>query len=189
MHPGKFCLGLILLLALSATAPAQTRWATYANARFGTTADYPADLFTRRDPPPENGDGVRMHTADDRATLTIYGGYNADNDTPASYFERHIDKNGVTYKKVTKTYYAASGARSADIFYERCNFPKGDRAAVDCFEITYPAREKVAWDAIVTRISKSLRAGKGISVDQLCWSRRLSQRFACARTLRGAVPP
>jgi hypothetical protein len=162
MHSSKFWLGLVLLLALNATALAQTRWATYANARFGTTADYPTDLFTRRDPPPENGDGVRMHSADDRASLTIYGAYNVENDTPASYFERLVDKNGVTYKQVTKTYYAASGTRGADIFYERCNFRKGDRATVDCFEMTYPAREKTAWDAIVTRISKSLRAGKGI---------------------------
>jgi hypothetical protein len=163
MHLGKFWLSLVLLLTLNATASAQTRWASYANARFGTTADYPADLFTRRDPPPENGDGVRMHTADDRATLTIYGAYNAENDTPASYFQRLVDKDGVTYKQVTKTYYAASGVRGADIFYERCNFRKGDRATVDCFQIIYPAREKTAWDAIVTRISKSLRPGKGIA--------------------------
>ena len=35
-------------------------------------------------------------------------------------------------------------------------------ATVDCFELSYPAAEKAAWDVIVTRISKSLRAGKGI---------------------------
>ena len=132
MHPGKFWLGLALLLALNAAAPAQTRWATYSNARFGTTADYPADLFTHRDPPPENGDGVRMYTADKRAALTIYGGYNVENDTPASYFERLVDKSGLTYKRVTKTYYVASGVRGANIFYERCNFRKGDMATVDC---------------------------------------------------------
>lgn len=163
MHLGKFWLSLVILLALNATASAQTRWASYANARFGTTADYPADLFTQRDPPPENGDGVRMHSADDRATLTIYGHYNVENDTPAGYFERVVDKDGITYRSLTKTYYVVSGQRGADIFYERCNFRKGDRATVDCFEITYPAREKTAWDAIVSRISKSLRPGKGVA--------------------------
>lgn len=61
----------------------------------------PPDLFSRRDPEPENGDGVRLHTADGRST-------------------------------------------------------------VDCFDLTYPAREKKIWDAIAARISKSLRAGKGI---------------------------
>lgn len=155
-------LALLALLALAPAASAQTRWATYANARFGTTADYPADLFTRRDPEPENGDGVRLHTADGRATLIIYGHYNSENDTPARYFDRIVDKTGVTYRHVTRTSYVASGRRGADIFYERCNFRRGDRATVDCFELTYPANEKKRWDAIVARISKSLRTGKGI---------------------------
>jgi len=101
MQPFRTRLALILLLAVAPATSAQTRWATYANARFGTTADYPADLFSRRDPEPENGDGVRLHTADGRST-------------------------------------------------------------VDCFDLTYPAREKKIWDAIAARISKSLRAGKGI---------------------------
>ena len=161
MHPGKFCLGLVLLATVSAQA--QTRWATYANARFGTTADYPADLFTQRDPEPENGDGVRMHDADGRATLTIHGGYNVENETPAAYFERVVDPDRVTYKQIKRTYYIASGVRDGQIFYERCNFRKGDMAAIDCFEISYPASEKSQWDAIVTRIAKSLRAGKGVA--------------------------
>jgi len=161
MHHPRW-LPLVVLLALAPPAPAQTRWTTYANARFGTTADYPADLFTRRDPEPENGDGLRLHTADGRATLTIFGQYNSENDTPASYYERIVDKTGVTYRHIARTAYVASGQRGADIFYERCNFRPGDRATVDCFELTYPAGEKARWDAIVARISKSLRAGKGI---------------------------
>ncbi len=162
MQPSRTMLFLVLLLALAPAASAQTRWTTYANARFGTTADYPADLFSRRDPEPENGDGVRLHSADGRATLTIFGHYNAGNDTPASYYETVVDKTGVTYKHVTRASYVASGQRGGDIFYERCNFRRGDRATVDCFELTYPAQEKKTWDPIVARISRSLRAGQGI---------------------------
>jgi hypothetical protein len=162
MQQARLSLMLLFLLALAPAASAQMRWATYANARFGTTADYPADLFVRRDPEPENGDGVRMHTADGRATLTISGHYNSENDTPQRYYETIVDKTGVTYRHITRTFYVASGQRGGDIVYERCNFRPGDRATVDCFEITYPAREKKSWDAIVTRIGRSLRAGKGI---------------------------
>jgi hypothetical protein len=104
-----------------------------------------------------------MHTADGRATLTIHGGYNIENETPAAYFERLVDKKGVSYQRLTKTYYVASGTRGAAIFYERCNFRKGDMAAIDCFELSYPAREKARWDKIVARIGKSLRAGKGVA--------------------------
>ena len=162
MPATRTAFALAALLALASAAGAQTRWTTYANARFGTTADYPADLFTRRDPEPENGDGVRLSTADGRATLTISGHYNSDNDTPASYYDSIVDKAGVTYKRITTTSYVASGQRGADIFYARCNFRRGDRATVDCFELTYPGQEKKMWDAIVSRISRSLRAGKGI---------------------------
>jgi hypothetical protein len=42
------------------------------------------------------------------------------------------------------------------IFYSRCNVsPTG--ATLHCFDMKYPAREKTAWDAIVTRMSRSLR--------------------------------
>ena len=162
MQPARIWLALLALLALAPAASAQTRWATYANARFGTTADYPADLFSRRDPEPENGDGVRLSTTDGRATLAIFGHYNVENDTPARYYETTVDKTGVTYKHITRRSYVASGQRGGGIFYERCNFRPGDRATVDCFALTYPEGEKKTWDAIVARISKSLRAGKGI---------------------------
>jgi hypothetical protein len=153
---------LAALLALAPAAPAQTRWATYANARFGTTADYPADLFTRRDPAPENNDGIKLRTADGRATLVIFGFYNAGNDTPGSYFDNIVDKSGVAYRHITATSYVSSGERGDAFFYERCNFRRGDRATVDCFQLTYPAGEKAKFDTIVARISTSLRAGKGI---------------------------
>jgi hypothetical protein len=156
----RFFTAVFLAAMVVGVAMAQSRWETYVNARFGTRADYPADLFTRRDPPPENGDGRRFLTTDGRARLAIWGGYNVENDTPASYFERLFEKEGVTYRQITKTYYVASGRRGANIFYERCNFRKGDMATIDCFEITYPAAEKKAWDAVVARISKSLRGGR-----------------------------
>ena len=72
------------LLALSGMALPKEHWATYAKPRFGTAADYPADLFTVQDPPPENGDGATFRTANRRGQLAIYGAYNVENDTPAS---------------------------------------------------------------------------------------------------------
>jgi hypothetical protein len=157
---------LVLLTAIMAgaagPAAAQSRWTTYANARFGTTADYPADLFTKRDPPPENGDGQSFQTADGRAQLSIYGSYNVEADTPASYLAKYGEREGVTYKRVTASYYAISGLRDGKIFYDRCNFrPHSD--TIDCLTLTYPAREKAAWDPIITRISPSLRGGRGIA--------------------------
>ena len=165
MHPRSRVFALVLLAAIVAgaagVAAAQARWATCANPRFGTTADYPVDLFTKRDPPPENGDGRSFRTADDRAQLAIYGSHNVENDTPASYLEKYVEREGVTYKRMTQSYYVISGLRDGNIFYDRCNFRPGGNV-IDCFILTYPAREKTAWDPIATRISRSLRRGRGI---------------------------
>ncbi len=153
-------LGLVLCVWTGAIADAAGQhWATYANPRFGTTADYPADLFTVQDPSPENGDGASFRTADGRAQLSIYGAYNVENDTPQSYVAKIDELKGATYKRVSSVFYAVSGASGADIYYDRCNFPPGNDDILNCFHITYPAAEKAVWDPIVTRISKSLRSG------------------------------
>jgi hypothetical protein len=134
---------------------AEEQWATYSNPRFGATADYPADLFTLKDPPPENGDGQTFHTADGRAELTIYGTNNIDGEPPGTYVSKHVSLADVSYKKVGADFYAVSGQRGAAIYYERCNFPNLD--VLVCFYTSYPAAEKAMWDAIVTRIGQSLR--------------------------------
>jgi hypothetical protein len=136
-------------------ALAEERWATYLNPRFGAAADYPADLFTVKDPPPENGDGQTFHTADGRAELSIYGSYNIDGERPEAYVQRHVSLRDVTYKKIGADFYAVSGTRGATVYYERCNFPDNDM--LSCFYVSYPAAEKAKWDPIVTRIGRSLR--------------------------------
>lgn len=148
------------LLALSTAGQAQGRWATYANPRFGTIADYPADLFTVQNPPPENGDGATFRTADGRPQLAIYGAYNVDNDTPASYVAKYEELKSAAYKRVSSGFYVVSGTSGADIYYDRCNFPPRNDDVLNCIHIVYPADEKALFDPIVARISKSLRRGQ-----------------------------
>jgi hypothetical protein len=76
---------LLIFVALclwGRAALAQEQWETYSNPRFGATAEYPADLFTVQEPPPENGDGQTFHTADGRAELTIYDTNNLHSEEP-----------------------------------------------------------------------------------------------------------
>jgi hypothetical protein len=149
----------VALCAWSSAVVAQQNWATYTNPRFGTTADYPADIFTVQDPPAENGDGQTFRTADGRAELSIYGTNNLEAERPQAYVTRHVNLEDVTFKRVTSDYYVVSGTRGANIYYERCNFPNDD--VLNCVYVTYPAREKATWDATVTRISHSLRSRPG----------------------------
>jgi len=149
---------LLIFVALclwGRAALAQEQWDTYSNPRFGATAEYPADLFTVQEPPPENGDGQTFHTADGRAELTIYGTNNLHREEPQAYVQHNVSLRDVTYKKIGADFYAVSGTRGATIYYEHCNFPNMD--VLSCFYVSYPAAEKAKWDAIVTRIGQSLR--------------------------------
>ena len=148
-----------LLCALSLTSFAEERWRTYTNPRFGTTADYPADLFTVADPPPENDDGQGFRTTDGRAQLSIYGSWNVDSNTPQTYVSNYVDSAGVTYKRVTDRFYVVSGIRDGKIFYDRCNFLFDPHGIIDCISISYPQAERSEWNSIVSRLSKSLRRG------------------------------
>jgi hypothetical protein len=167
MQPRKTSCAFVVLAALAgggAVAAQDTQkhqWATYHNARFGTTAEYPADIFTVRDPPPTNSDGRTFHTADGHARLLIYGMRNFEQDSPSSYVEKYFNKPEVTYKRTKWPFFVVSGVRDGEIFYDRCNFPIVADGIVDCIELRYPAKNKAEWDPIVERISKSLRAGKG----------------------------
>jgi hypothetical protein len=49
-----------------------------------------------------------------------------------------------------------SGVRDDGIFYSRCNVsPMG--GTLRCFDLQSPTAERTAWDALVTRMSRSLR--------------------------------
>jgi hypothetical protein len=150
----------LIALGAVATATAQQRWTTYANPRFGTTIDYPADLFVARDPPPDNGDGQAFRSRNGRIHLAVWGRYNVDGNSPQQYVDDYVEKDGgITYRQITARHFIVSGLRNGDIFYQRCNFaaPPGD--VVDCFKTTYPAADKAAMDAVVARLSQSLRSG------------------------------
>lgn len=157
----RFVLLCAIGVCAAASVAAEERWATYSNARFGTTVDYPIYLFPSRDPPPDNGDGQVFHTEDRRARLTIWGARNAEGDSAQGYFEKYGTQDAVSYRRVTARFYVVSGPRDSDIFYERCNFSAKPDGIIDCLSVTYPAQDKAAWDPIVSRLSESLRGGRG----------------------------
>jgi hypothetical protein len=89
--------------------------------------------------------------------LTVYTRENEAGDTPASYLKNNLrtGRSALDYERVTRTFFAISSVRQGLIFYSRCNFSAD--AAIHCFDLVYPQQEKRAWDAVVTRISRSLR--------------------------------
>ena len=97
--------------------------------------------------------------SDGRALLTIYSLANEARDTPASYLKTNLrlSRSSLDYERITPAFFAISSVRDDLVYYSRCNFSAGADAALHCVDLVYPQREQRAWDAIVTRISRSLR--------------------------------
>ncbi len=101
-----FALTTLAIVWMQSTALAESNtWQTYANPRFGTTANYPAFLFINREPPPENGDGQAFTNKDETAKLSVYGSFNSEGYTPSSYMKELIrPHDAITYERVAKTF-------------------------------------------------------------------------------------
>ena len=139
-------------------ASAQSGWTAYVDGA-GTRVEYPADVFSRESGRPEIGTGKRFSTADGRAHLSIYTLPNSRGQSPASYLKQNMKgpRSSLNYDRVTRNFFAVSTNRNGTVLYRRCNFSTNRGGTMHCIDLAYPLREKRAWDAPVTRISRSLR--------------------------------
>jgi hypothetical protein len=138
--------------------PRDAKWSVFVEPSLGTRMDLPSAVFSTSDGAAYRGVGRQFKTADGRAVVAIYSQRNDRRDTPASYLRKNFvfPRAAVAYERITRDFFAVSGINDGMIFYSRCNVsPTG--ATLHCFDMKYPAREKTAWDAIVTRMSRSLR--------------------------------
>lgn len=162
--------GLLAILALAAPAAAQTpsaasaaalndpQWSVLSDA-FGTTVDYPENIFSVDAGAPPRGTGRTLRSPDDRAWLMMYVEGNDERHTPASFVRAYFagPRDSLDYNRVTNRFFAISGINDEQIYYSRCNFPGGIKGPMHCIYLAYPKNEERQWDAIVTRISRSLR--------------------------------
>ena len=136
-------------------------WQTFEVQDFGTSVQYPANIFVPAGQP-RKGSGERFKSADGRAELSIYSIRNDVGETPATYLRHNLrmDRSALDYTRIARSFFAISSEHDGVILYSRCNFSRS-RRAIHCFDLRYPQEEKRSWDAIVTRISLSLRPLEG----------------------------
>jgi hypothetical protein len=155
-------LGCCLLPATATVFAANSDpdWEEFLVPDFGTRVQYPAGIFSVSRGKAEVGTGQHLSTPDERASLTIYARANDTGETPTSYLRKNLQMADsiIQYRRITPSFFAISAEREGMIYYSRCNFGGG---AIHCFDLAYPQAEKRAWDAIVTRISLSLRPLRG----------------------------
>ncbi|MBI5132277.1 MAG: hypothetical protein HZA66_22780 [Rhodopseudomonas palustris] len=144
----------VATLAAAAQAQTAANWQRYVIPDTGAAADVPAAIFDGESTPAQYGVGRRFVTADGRADLSVQTIPNERGLTPAGFLAAQNPPSGIIYRRVTPRFFVVSSVRDGRIWYNRCNRATG---AMNCVLMNYPAGEKRKWDAIVTRISHSLR--------------------------------
>ena len=131
-------------------------WGQYRDRDAGVTFDMPAHIFPL-DSAKEGGSGTVFTSPDGRAQMRVFGATNEANASPREFLARIAKQDAAdfSYVRTAPSWFVASGTRDGVIMYRRCNFSSDKR--IGCIQLNYPQREKRAWDAPVTRMSRSLR--------------------------------
>jgi hypothetical protein len=159
------CAALVTMSATSLSqASAEQGYRPYRNARFGVSADVPADW--KADPKPANGDGLVLSSPDGASTITVSGILNVDG-APAAEMIRDQQRVGqgenVTYQKAAARQVVVSGLRGDLIFYRKVILSCNDQI-VNRLAIEYPATQKQAFDALVSHVAGSMRSSPGAQI-------------------------
>ena len=125
-------------------------WTYYFNDRYGTSIEYPADVFVPQ-PAPTNDDGRRFASHDGLASFYVFAQYNALQESLAALFDADRSRAGeqVAYQKSGPNWFEVSGYRGTDIFYRKTTLTADDLLQV--FEIAYA---QTLGDGIVPMINR-----------------------------------
>ena len=151
-------------MIIAATAYAAD-WQKYSNDRFGVSIEVP-EVFKQLGDAPDNNDGLTFASADGKSTWRVWG-----NNIVADSFKDELQANfesdetdgwavsyGAGNKQKTMTWAVYSGTKGDMIMYEK-SIASCEGTQSLHFRIEYPIAQKLAYDAVVTHISKSLKAG------------------------------
>ena len=149
-------LALAAILAAPARAmPIGSEGWTVLQGEAGASVDFPSALFPVQAGPTERGRGQKFKSADGKSEFAVYSLANNEKDSPAAYLKKNllVSPQSMVYRRVGPDFFAMSSVREGRIFYSRCNFAAG----IHCIYIEYPQDAKRAFDAVVTRVSTSLK--------------------------------
>jgi hypothetical protein len=148
-------------LAVLATSAHSAGMATYVNSRFGYSVSYPADLLIP-EPEADNGDGRKFHDRHATAVMSVWGAYNADQQSPqdiARNYEGDCGAGKVGYEVAKPQLVAFSCITPAGRVIYQKTLIRHDVLTTVRFD--YPAEEQAVWDPAVRQVSGSLSAGSG----------------------------
>jgi pimeloyl-ACP methyl ester carboxylesterase len=136
------------------------QYTSHSVSRFGFSAELPDDF--RILSASSNGDGLTLHSSDDRAEVSIYGTNNVNGESAVRVRDSYVAEAGtkgsvVTYQNVDGDAVTVSGyTPEAGIFYYHAVVGPG---SINVIQWTYPASQKEQYDDAVTHSVRSLQVG------------------------------
>jgi hypothetical protein len=148
-------------------------WATYMDARFGVTIDYPADLL---EPEPSRGEGAdrQFVSRDGAVVLSVWGAPATGTLTIAETMATDVYRSGfqtVSGQTADASGYVIAGRHGARAFLKRVRWTEPDRKVVETACITWSADRDDELRPIAEKIVSTLRDGRG-------WARNPRARFS-----------
>ncbi len=170
MFQGKVSVFVLLLtLVFSLGEASSEEWRSYLNGRFGISVDVPAEFQAQE--APTNDDGRLFSSVTSGASLLVFGAYNVFDQSPAAYLSELVSSpdvfTSVEYQRQGRDWIVASGFLGDDIVYQKTVFSCGGEV-LSTLILTYPKSDKTRMDPVVTRVSKSLKAGRGYGTPDGC---------------------
>ncbi len=138
------------------------RWETYTNTRYGVQVDYPADLFAKDWPPPDNA-GRNFEAPAVHARFFVYTHANALEQSRDELQEEDVADLGdpAAKKQSGDDWYQIAARRGDEIIVRRVLLSEG-ATMVHRLEIAFPPRLAGKFAPIVERMTKSFRVDPSI---------------------------
>lgn len=149
---------LLLTSAILAPTPALAEWAAYEDDTHGCRLEYASELFG--EPALDEEDFQRFAGEDGHTYFRVKGVPNEKNWTAGQIRAEYLKSRGagdVVYERTKRDFLVLSGIRGKNIFYTKVALSP-DNETICVLHISYPRKEKRAFDRVVTRMSRSFTA-------------------------------
>ena len=157
----KLCsiaIGAAITLCVIAVPALAEDWVELKDDLYGCSIIYPGNVFRGDVAVP--GRPLKFSGPNDETYFQVMGSANAEGLSPRAIKERYFGDavpGDVTYESAKGGFLVVSGYRGESIFYTRLQI-SDDGTKLCILEITYPRKDKAAFDEIVTRMSHSFSA-------------------------------
>ena len=151
---------LLISVAFGTTPGFAETWAKFRDDTEKCRLVYPSSVFTTSSTDEENYQ--RFSGPEGDTYFRILALENEDHLTPAEIKAEYIKKKGtkdLVYDRSKKDFLVLSGFQGRLIFYTKIAL-SSDNETICVLHISYPRKAKRAFDAIVTRMSRSFSAAK-----------------------------